>query len=171
MSTCVSEFFSVRLQALAKEQSVSAESISAIAAIGIIDPREFFARVQAFDSARTREPQFFEDLAIAYARASHLTDATLGTDVNVSMLTPAELQLFTACSNGRDNVEKALSNGEYARALAALAELREPIDQFFNDVRIMDDDTEIRNNRFRLLNTFTSVFSKVADIAVLTKKK
>lgn len=171
VSTCVSEFFSVRLQALAKEQSVSPESISAIAAIGIIDPREFFARVQAFDSARASEPQLFEDLAIAYARASHLTDAALGTDVNVSMLTPAELQLFTACSNGRDNVEKALSNGEYARALASLAELREPIDQFFNDVRIMDDDTEIRNNRFRLLNTFTSVFSKVADIAALTKKK
>ena len=64
-----------------------------------------------------------------------------------------------------------MSNGEYARALSALAELREPIDQFFNDVRIMDDDTEIRNNRFRLLNTFTSVFSKVADIAALTKKK
>ena len=61
--------------------------------------------------------------------------------------------------------------GAYAEALAALAALREPIDRFFTDVLVMDDDPKVRDNRLRLLNRFASVFGDVADIGALARKK
>ena len=83
----------------------------------------------------------------------------------------SELQLLSACVKGASSVESALAAGDYSGACKALAELREPIDRFFDDVLVMDDDTVVRENRLRLLNKFASVFSDVANIGVLSKKK
>ena len=58
-----------------------------------------------------------------------------------------------------------------AAALTALAELRAPIDRFFDDVLVMDEDTAVRENRLRLLNRFVEVFVGVADIGALSRKK
>lgn len=60
-------------------------------------------------------------------------------------------------------MEDALAADDYAAALAALAALRAPIDAFFEDVLIMDDDLALRENRLRLLNRFVAVFAHVAD--------
>ena len=128
-------------------------------------------RVEALGSARLEEPEVFEDLATAYARAAHLADASLGTAVDVSRLGAAERALLDACERGDRNVKNALSKGAYGEACAALAELREPIDRFFDDVLVMDEDTGIRENRLRLLNRFAAVFSDVADIGALSRKR
>ena len=68
-------------------------------------------------------------------------------------------------------VSEALARDDYAGALAALAELKAPIDRFFEDVLVMDEDTAVRENRLRLLNRFVEVFVGVADIGALSKKK
>ena len=65
----------------------------------------------------------------------------------------------------------ALTSGDYAGATSALADLREPIDRFFDDVLVMDEDTHVRENRLRLLNRFAAVFGGVADIGALSRKK
>ncbi len=65
----------------------------------------------------------------------------------------------------------ALTKGDYAGACDALADLKEPIDRFFDDVLVMDEDTGLRENRLRLLNRFASVFTDVADIGALSRKK
>ena len=56
-------------------------------------------------------------------------------------------------------------------ATLALAELREPIDRFFDDVLVMDEDNAVRENRLRLLNRFAGVFGGVADIGALSRKQ
>ena len=56
-----------------------------------------------------------------------------------------------------------------AATLAALAALRAPIDAFFEDVLIMDDDLALRENRLRLLNRFVAVFAHVADFGKMAK--
>ena len=164
----ISQFFLGRLGSLAKDEHVSPEVVMAISAISIIDPQEFFARAHALEQVQQQQADVFEDLAIAYGRADHIRKAELGTAVDVDMLAPTEQKLYHACLEGQDNVEKALSNRDYVVAASALAALRLPIDEFFDDIRVMDDDTKIRNNRLRLLNLFCSVFTNVADISVLT---
>ena len=82
----------------------------------------------------------------------------------------AEHNLLLATDAARDVVELALGKKDFTALIAALAALREPIDQFFEDVMVMDEDQALRENRLRLLNRFEAVFAGVANIGALAKK-
>lgn len=167
----VRRFFEGRLVAIARDEGVSPDTIEAVSAAGVIDPAEFMLRAHALEDARTNDPGLFDDLATAYARAAHLGDAKLGTEVDGALLGEAEQSLLSAVDAASASVSDKLAAGAYAEALAALAALREPIDRFFTDVLVMDDDPKVRDNRLRLLNRFASVFGDVADIGALARKK
>lgn len=164
-------FFEGRLAAIARDEGVSPDTIEAVSAAGVIDPAEFMLRAHALEDARTNDPELFDDLSTAYARAAHLGDAKLGTEVDGALLGEAEKALLSAVDAASTTVSEKLGAGAYVEALAALAALREPIDRFFTDVLVMDDDPKVRDNRLRLLNRFASVFGDVADIGVLARKK
>ena len=55
--------------------------------------------------------------------------------------------------------------------VSALASLRDPIDTFFDEVMVMDEDIKLRENRLKLLNRFVNVFANVADIGEMAKKR
>ena len=171
VTASVERFFQGRLVAIAKDEGLRPDTIEAVSAVGVIDPVEFMARAHALEDARSQSPELFDDLATAYARASHLGDPSLGTEVDTSLLGDAEKALLEACELGSSRVSAALSAGDFADALAALAELKAPIDRFFDDVLVMDEDTAVRGNRLRLLNRFVEVFVGVADIGALSRKK
>ena len=171
VAEAVERFFRGRLVAIAKDEGLRPDTIEAVSAVGVIDPIEFMARAHALEDARSQRPELFDDLATAYARAAHLGDAALGSEVDAGLLSDAERSLYDACERGRASVEAALSHADYAGALAALAELKSPIDRFFDDVLVMDEDTAVRENRLRLLNRFVGVFADVADIGALSRRK
>ena len=167
----VEQYFIGRLASIAKDEKISADAIEAVSAIGVINPDEFLQRARALDEARQNEPELFEDLATAYARAAHLSDASLGTEVDTELLSEPEKSLLAACEEGQKQVAFALAGSDYAAAVSALSQLREPIDIFFDKVLVMDENDTVRRNRLRLLNKFAQVFSNVADISVLSRKK
>ena len=166
-----SAFFVGRLAAIARDEGVRPETIEAVSAVGVVDPAEFLHRAHALEQARKNDTELFDDLAHAYARAAHLADASLGDDVDETKFSAPELALLKACSEGEDAVNSALSTGDYQGALAALAGLREPIDRFFDEVLVMDEDEDVRNNRLRLLNRFAGVFGGVADMGALAGRR
>ena len=167
----VEQYFIGRLASIAKDEKISADAIEAVSAIGVINPDEFLQRARALDEARQNEPELFEDLATAYARAAHLSDASLGVEVDTALLSEPEKSLLAACEEGQKQVAAALAQLNYAGAVSALSQLREPIDTFFDKVLVMDENDTVRRNRLRLLNKFSQVFSNVADISVLSRKK
>ena len=171
VATAVVRFFQGRLVAIARDEGLRPDTIEAVSAVGVINPVEFMARAHALEDARSQSPELFDDLATAYARAAHLSDPSLGSDVDDALLGDAERSLLAACEQGSVAVGDALATDDYAGALAALAELRAPIDRFFDDVLVMDEDTAVRENRLRLLNRFVEVFVGVADIGALSRKK
>ena len=66
---------------------------------------------------------------------------------------------------------EALAADNFAEAIAELAALRAPIDGFFADVMVMDENQALRENRLRLLNRFVAVFANVADFGKMAKSK
>jgi glycyl-tRNA synthetase beta chain len=56
----------------------------------------------------------------------------------------------------------------YAEVLNELADLRDPVDRFFDDVMVMADDEAIKNNRLALLGELRALFLDVADISRLS---
>ncbi len=81
---------------------------------------------------------------------------------------PAEQTLWTALRDARNTVEPMVAAREYAGALTRLAELRAPVDQFFDDVMVMTDDEATKNNRLALLGELRALFLDVADISRLS---
>ncbi|MBR3225086.1 MAG: glycine--tRNA ligase subunit beta [Atopobiaceae bacterium] len=164
-------YFVGRLCAIARDEKADPDTIKAVSDTGVCDPAAFLNRVAALQDARTTQREVFDDLATAYARASHLADATLGVDVDETILGEAERALLRAIDAETATVQNAILCGEYDDALAALASLREPIDRFFEDVLVMDEDKTVRENRLRLLNRFENAFSGVANVGAMAKKK
>lgn len=167
----VIEFFITRTKVMMRDAGNSIDAIDAVLSAGIQEPVELINRVSALEAARSEQPEVFEDLATAYARANNLCDSKLGTEVNEGLLSEVEQALVRAVGQAKSNVASALENNNYAAALSELAALRKPIDLFFENTMVMDEDQALRENRLRLLNSFVAVFANVADFALLSKVK
>lgn len=167
----VIEFFITRTKVMMRDAGNSIDAIDAVLSAGIQEPVELINRVSALETARSEQPEVFEDLATAYARANNLCDSKLGTEVNEGLLSEVEQALVSAVGQAESNVASAFENNNYAAALSELAALRKPIDLFFENTMVMDEDQTLRENRLRLLNSFVAVFANVADFALLSKVK
>ncbi len=163
------DFFITRTKVMLRDEGCSADAVDAVLAAGVKEPAEVVARTRALEAARVQMPSEMEDLATAYARANNLRDASLGSDIDESLLDEVRHALVCAVEEADRNVSRALGAGDYAAALTALAALRKPIDLFFDRVKVMDDDQDMRANNLRLLNRFVGVFSNVADFGKLAK--
>ena len=167
----VCAFIKGRMAQMARDETVPSDVVAAVSAGSVTIPADYLALARALDGARTHDRASFENLATAYARASHLADATLGTSVDRTLMGAAESALLVAVDKAEGAVASSLNAKDFSGVIEALASLREPIDAFFDDVMVMDEDVSLRENRLRLLNRFESVFAGIADIGELAKKK
>ena len=81
----------------------------------------------------------------------------------------AEKELFSALERVGSAVRPMIASHEYTEALRALAELRAPVDRFFDDVMVMTDDDAIRRNRLGLLCELRTLFLDIADVSRLSE--
>jgi glycyl-tRNA synthetase beta chain len=79
----------------------------------------------------------------------------------------AELGLHRALTNLRDPVLDATRERRYADSLQALVGLRAPVNEFFDRVMVMDENTAKRNNRLALLRDVLVLLGGVADLSRL----
>ena len=166
----VIDFFITRTKVMVRDAGNGADTIDAVLAVGVQEPVEFIRRVAALETARAEEQEAFDDLATAYARANNLRDASLGVEVDESLLTEVEHALSCAVVQAEGRVARALEADDYPTALAELASLRKPVDLFFERIMVMDEDEALRVNRLRLLNRFVAVFENVADFGKMAKQ-
>ena len=64
-------------------------------------------------------------------------------------------------------IDQQLQKQEFVGLLQSLVSLSKPIDQFFADVMVMDENQELRQNRLSLLNQLHQRMNLVADIGKL----
>ncbi len=143
------------------------ESVMIRQPASLVDFDRRLAAVQTF--ARLEQAQ---SLAAANKRIANIlrkADESGNLNVNEKLLREdAELALFNALLNARQKVEPLLALRSYAEVLNELADLRDPVDKFFDGVLVMVDDDALRNNRLALLSELRSLFLNVADISRLS---
>ena len=166
----VIDFFVTRTKVMLRDSGIAADTVDAVLASGIVEPMVIMGHARALESARANDKETFDDLATAYARANNLRDAELGSQVDEALFGAEETALNAAVADAESAVAQALAADDYPKALAILAGLREPIDVFFANVMVMDEDEAVRANRLRLLNRFVDVFANVADFGKMSKK-
>ena len=163
----VNAFILGRMQQMAREDGISADTVAAVSAGSVTAPDDFFALAHALEDARANDPETFENLAIAYARAAHLADATLGCELDDALMGDAERTLARAVEAARGDIASSLEDKDLAAVIAALAALREPVDEFFENVMVNAEDKDVRINRLTLLSKLRELFLQVADISLL----
>jgi len=154
-----------RLEIMLRDRGHAFDTVDAVLQVAADDPADAARRCDALTSARSTGPM--ADLTTAYARARNLGDASLGAAYDRAEMGEAETTLADAIERSESAVAKAVASSDWEGALARLADLRGPIDAFFTDVLVMDEDPSIRTNRLRLLNRFTALFAEVADFSRL----
>ncbi|HYV85188.1 MAG TPA: glycine--tRNA ligase subunit beta [Patescibacteria group bacterium] len=161
------EFWTGRQEFLAIEAGLRPESVRAALGAGPDDPYDARRRMEAVDAFR--DEAGFADLASAHKRIKNILQGQeAGTPFETARLSDeAERRLAKRVDSVRAGLEGALAAREYARALAAIATLREPLDRFFTEVMVMAEDRAVRANRLALLREIATLITQVADVSLI----
>jgi glycyl-tRNA synthetase beta chain len=165
----LSEFIYDRLAGSLREQGFSALEIDAVVSQRPQRLSEVLKRLTAVSSfASLLEAPA---LAAANKRVGNIlkkADGAVGADVKSSLLTePAEIALNSALSKVKPEADKLFESGDYTASLQALAALKAPVDDFFDNVMVNADDVDLKNNRLALLNQLHQTMNRVADLSKL----
>ncbi len=163
----IKEFVLGRMETVLKDRGHAYDTIAAVLPAAGDDPADAVARADALTAARGEA--VIADLSVAYERAKNLADPALGAEVDPgAMEQDEERALLEALEDAESRVDAAMTDGDYVAALGVLAEMRGPVDSFFDEVLVMADDERLRENRLRLLNRFVELCSRFADFGRLT---
>ena len=153
-----------------REPAISPEMFQAVLAREPRSPLDFDARLRAV-AAFARHASA-ESLSAANKRIANIlrqAKGDAGAAPDAALLREAEEKtLFAALGEARKEVEPLLTRREYTEVLDRLSLLREPVDEFFDHVLVMDEDTAVRRNRLAVLAELRGLFLEVADISRLS---
>ncbi|HHF3818073.1 TPA: glycine--tRNA ligase subunit beta [Haemophilus influenzae] len=164
----VVDFMLGRFRAWYQDEGIAVDVIQAVLARRPTRPADFDARVRAVSHFRTLDSA--EALAAANKRISNIlakADAAIGEINLTACVEPAEKALAEAVLALRTEVQPLIAQGDYTTVLDKLANLRMPVDSFFDNVMVNAEDPALRQNRLAILNTLQGLFLQVADISVL----
>ena len=169
----VTTFMLDRLRGILRERGFSPNEIEAVVAQNpdrLDDIVQRLEAVQAFAALPESA-----SLAAANKRITNILKKNeealklvADTGVSVALLQDeAEKKLAAAVSRVQPEVDAAFAKGDFTGTLQTLAQLRDDVDGFFNDVMVMAEDVALRNNRLALLSSLHGMMNRVADISKL----
>ena len=164
----VVDFMLGRFRAWYQDEGIAVDVIQAVLARRPTRPADFDARVRAVSHFRTLDSA--EALAAANKRVANIlakAEGDIGA-VDVALcIEPAEQVLAQSVLSLAKEVQPLIAQGEYTAVLDKLAGLRQPVDNFFDNVMVNAEDAKLRQNRLAILNTLQGLFLQVADISLL----
>lgn len=163
-------FIQERLRAWYLERGIPHDVIQAVLSLGITHLSDIDARISAVKAFK--DSSSAASLSAANKRVCNILNK-LEQKVDMRMIDfsllehEAERNLAQQLELKRKQVEKLAQQKKYDDVLLALADLRYPIDAFFDEVMVMTEDQPRRHNRLLLLAQIRALFLQVADIALL----
>jgi glycyl-tRNA synthetase beta chain len=169
-------FFADRLKVQMREKGVRHDVVDAVSALGGEDDLvRLLARVEAVQSFLATEAG--KNLLTAYGRAANIVraeekkDKTLAAKIagapDAALMEQTEEKTVAAALADIERlVRSALQREDFAGAMAAFADLRQPIDSFFEKVTVnVAEKPDLRLNRLKLLNQIRATMDSVADFS------
>jgi glycyl-tRNA synthetase len=171
------DFLRARLKALWTGAGHPADAAEAVLLAGHYDVPDARARLDALRSFQKEAG--FTDLLVAWKRMGNIVRKAASEGVpsasgalpalDEGLLQPgAERSLYDAFVALRGTVDEAIHRQDYPRALHAMAGLRAPLAQFFDDVMVLCEDKAVREHRIGLLRNITEAFGRIADFSAIS---
>jgi glycyl-tRNA synthetase beta chain len=163
----VISFLFDRLKGYCQDQGYTSHEFEAVLAVNPTSPLDFMLRIRAVQSFRALPEA--ESLAAANKRISNIlkkSDQPI-SDTFGLLVEAAEKNLLVAAEASENAILPLLAEQNYPMALSRLAQLRDTVDAFFDNVMVNTDDEALRNSRLALLAKLSNQFLKIADISKL----
>src|SRR6185369_15371619 len=171
----IETLFRERLEFYLREaRGFAYDVVNAVLAAGFDDVVDVIARAEAVSEVRGSED--FQAIGAAFKRIKNIL-----RQANEKKITPAEKFNAADSAEGAEKqlgdvmakAQAALSEkrGDYLASLGEIAQLRQPVDTFFDKVMVMVDDPKVRANRLALLRDLLGDFSTIADFSEIVAGK
>ena len=166
----IAEFLKQRLRNLMIDQGIRYDVVDAVMAEERNDDfADLVARAQALNSfvAAEEAPALIQ----AATRVANLCKKIEEeTAINPQLfVAPAEGELHDAAVASSKEVLAATVKYDYAAVLAEATKLVAPINKFFEDVMVMDEDVRVKNNRLALLSAVKDITHAVGDLSAIVQ--
>ena len=163
----VTDFVFDRLKGYCLDQAYTADEFEAVISVKPTQPLDFMQRLQAVQAFR-KLPEA-ESLAAANKRIINILKKsdTQPADSIDGLIEAQEKDLHSAANNSATDIKPLLEQKDYQATLTRLAQLKDDVDAFFDNVMVNTDDLALRASRLALLSMLSSQFLKIADISKL----
>lgn len=169
----VMAFIFSRFKAFAGEQAISPVVFEAVLATHPQQAYDFYRRIKAVNHFLSLEQA--QSLSQANKRVRNILAknhqlALLNEPLQIDhtlLAEPCEHTLSQSIEALEQQVRPLVEQGEYTQALGVLADLKDPLDHFFEEVMVMAEDPALRHNRLSLLAKVLKTFLTIADISKL----
>lgn len=160
-------FLLVRAKNLFIEQGYSYDIIDAILSLELDDLYDISIRIEKLDEWIKKDDAL--NTLGAFNRIANLADKAESTDLNKELMGEHELKLYEAFKVIEEKLEEYINNREYDLALDLFKTLKVPIDNFFDNVMVMDKNEDLRNNRLALVKNIHNMMLKVSDLSKIVR--
>jgi glycyl-tRNA synthetase beta chain len=167
----VTAFMLDRLRGLLRDRGFSPNEVEAVLAQNPDRIDDVVQRLEAVQSFAALPES--ASLAAANKRISNILKKNEEALAQAGSVDPALLQdeaekkLYASVQRVQPEVDAAFARSDFTGTLKTLAQLRDDVDAFFNDVMVMAEDVKLRNNRLALLSILHRMMNRVADISKL----
>ena len=165
-------FFHERLKVYLKDEGARHDAIEAVLTNDADDLLQVARRVEALISFINTDDG--ENLLAGSKRAFNILEAEIKKSTQIAdnvdpelLIEAEEKTLYEAIGKTEKATQSHIDAGDFSGALLSLANLRQPVDAFFEKVLVNDENHAIRANRLALLMRIRSVMCKVADFSKL----
>ncbi len=168
----VMEFFHDRLKVYLKDKDIRHDVVASVLSLdGESDLLKTVGRAEAVQKYLS-DPQG-QQLLAAYRRAANIVRAEAAKDKrdygaaadSRLLQQPSEIKVFDILQKNYAPAERLIEQGKFGEAIQTLSQLRAPLDEFFENVKVNAEDPEIRDNRLRLLNQIRATIDTIADFS------
>ena len=164
----INTFFMGRIKALFEEINIRYDIIEAVLSTDIDDIYDMKLRAEKINHWLSNDD--LTDVLQVFNRVSTLALKTDSSEVMRDLLTGQEIDLYDSYNKIEEKVLTLIEKKEYDKALDIFVTLKEPIDNFLDNVMVMVDDAVIRNNRLGLLRKIYDTMMLVCDLSKIVDK-
>jgi len=145
-------------------RGMDAGAVEAVVSVNFDDINDCLSRISSLSEMK-KEPAFGV-LAASYKRVKNIIKGNKATEVKADLFEhDAEKDLYELFLEVRKNMEIFIDNREYTAALKAMLSMKEPVDTFFDEVMVMAEDENVRQNRLNLLTALGELIRQIGDIS------
>ncbi|MBU1290701.1 MAG: glycine--tRNA ligase subunit beta [bacterium] len=164
-------FFKQRAKNIFLEEGIRYDVIDAVLAVDsdgdVVDIKH---RIKTIEELYNQP--IFRKILNSSSRVLNLSKNNEETEIDRSLLKEkAELSLYHNYESIYSRTREFIYNKEYKKVFKLLGDLCEPVDEFFDQVLVMDKDKEIRKNRIALIKKIGILFNQVTDLSKIVSTK